>query len=431
MKTSVEREGPTKLRLVIEVDPDELAPLFDQTMKRLAREMTIPGFRKGKAPRALIESRVGEDGIRQEVLRDAVPSLYEQAAAEESLKPVSLPEIEVTQFEKGSPLHFTATIEVRPELVLPKYKGIEVSRPKVSTTDEEVAQQLERLRERFATLEPVGRNATKSDNVTIDLRGYRHEEQVDAASAQDLVYEVGSNAFLPELDEELEGKRTGDILKFNAVLPERFGPPYGGEEVSFSVIVKEVQAKRLPPLDDDFAKTASEFDTLDELKSEIRSRIEAINQVQAESEVRTKVLEDLIDRTDVPVPESLVERELERRVNRLARDLERMGTSLNDYMASTNTSAPELVASQREVAEKSVAAELILEAVAGAERLEVTPHEIDDELGRLAEIVDRTPEKLREELEQSGAIESLAGDILRRKALDLLVNQALVTDESA
>lgn len=431
MKTNVEREGPTKLRLVIEVEPDELEPLYDQTMKRLAQEVTVPGFRKGKAPRSLIETRVGEDTLRQEVLRDAVPNLYERAASAESVRAVSFPEIEVTQFAKGKPLHFTATIEVRPQLKLPEYKGIEVSRPSVTVTGEEVDEQLQRLRERFGTLEPVARNAIQSDNVTIDLRAYRHEEQIEAASAQDLLYEVGSNTIVSELDKELEGKRTGDILKFNATLPERFGPPYGGQEVSFSVIVKEVQAKRLLPLDDDFAKTASEFDTLEELSTEIRDRLESVRKVQAESEVRTRVLEDLIDRSDVPLPEAMVDREVERLIGRLARDLERMGTNVGEYLAATNTAGPDLVASQREVAEKNVAALLILEALGEAEGLEVSEEEIATEIEQLAAMVNRPPEKLRAELDESGAVETLAGDILRRKALDYLVEHAKVTDETA
>lgn len=429
METKVEREGPTKLRLEIEVDPEELAPHYDKTLKRLAREVNIPGFRKGKAPRAILESRLGEDAVREEVLKDALPALYSSAAAEESLRPVSLPEIEVTEFAKGKPLHFTATVEVRPELKLPEYKGIEVSRPQATANDEEVNEQLELLRERFGTLEPVGRNAAQGDYVTINLSAYRHEQQIEAASAQDLGYEVGSGLFVPELDAELEGKRTGEMFKFNAKLPERFGPQHGGEEVTFTGLVKEVQAKRLPALDDDFAKTASEFDTLGELRADISKRIDEIKASQADSEVRSRVLEDLIDRADVPVPEAMVERELERRLGRLLRDLERLGSTFEDYLERTNTTREELVASQREVASKSVAAALILEAVAEAEGVVVTPREIDEEIARMAELTDRTHEELRDEFDKSGATEGLAGDILRRKALDFLVENAKISDE--
>lgn len=418
------------LRLSIEVEPEELVPLYNQTMKRLAREVSVPGFRKGKAPTALLESRLGEDAIKDELLRDSLPSLYSKAAADESLKPVSLPEIEVTQFEKGKPLHFTAVIQVRPELKLPEYKGIEVTRPASAATEDEISEQLERLRDRFGTLEPVGRNAGPGDYVTINLTASKHDQQIEAASANDLAYEVGSGQFVPELDKELEGKRTGEFFKFNATLPERFGPPHGGEEVTFSGLVKDVQAKRLPSLDDEFAKTASEFETLDELKADMTTRIEAIKAGQAEAEVRTKLVEDLLDRSDVPLPEAMVERETERRLARLLRDLERIGSNLDDYLSATGSTRDALVASQREVAEKTVAAELILEAVAQAEKIEVSPEELDEELARLAELTDRDPDQLREEFDESGVTTGLAGDILRRKVLDFLMQEAKISDES-
>lgn len=430
MKTTVERESPTKLRLEIEVAPEELDPLYEATMKRLAGEINVPGFRKGKAPRALIESRVGEDAIRQEVLRDALPALYARAAGEESLRPVANPEIEVTDYEKGEPLRFTAVVEVRPRLSLPEYRGIEVAWPEAAPTEADVAEQLERLRERFGTLEPVARNAEEGDFVTIDLKTYRHDQQVDDASAQDLLYEIGSGSFVPELDTETVGKRTGDIYKFNAVLPDRFGSPHGGEEVTFSVLVKDVQTKRLPALDDEFAKTASEFDTLEELSTEIRSRLEIFKKAEADAEVRNKVIEDLIDRTDVPLPETMINRELERRILRLARDLERAGSTLDQYLAATSTSSEALVDSQKEAASKTVAAELVLEAVAEAEGLDVTEEDLDAEIERIAGLVDRASDKMREELEASGAILSLTGDILRRKALDYLVSQAKVDEGS-
>jgi trigger factor len=428
MKTTVERESPTKLRLLIEVEPDELAPLYESTLQRMGREVKIPGFRKGKVPRTVLEARVGKEAIRGEVLRDALPTLYARAADEETIRPVTLPEIEVTDYEEGEPLKFTATVEVRPEVKLPEYTGIEVSRPDTAVTDEDVNRQLDQLRERFGTLEPVARNAAKGDYVTIDLQSYRHDVRIEEGSAQDLVYEVGSGSFVPEMDAELEGKRAGDILKFNAVLPERFGP-YGGQEVTFTLIVKEVQAKRLPKLDDEFAKTASEFDTLEELKESIRRQLEAVKSAQADSEVRVRVIEDLVERTDLPLPEAMVTAETEHRLAHFARDLERVGITLEQYVAQANTSNEELVRAYRNVAERAVAAELILEAVAKAEGITIEPEDIDKETARLAALTGRTLEQLREELDEAGTVDELAGDILRRKALDFLVEQAKIAGE--
>lgn len=423
MKTTVEQESPTRLRLLIEVQPDELAPLYERTMKRLAGEVNIPGFRKGKVPKSVLESRVGPDTLKEEFLRDALPALYVQAASAEEVRPITLPEIDVTSYEQGAPLSFTATVEVRPEVTLPEYKGIEVERPSNKPTDEEINEQLERLRDRFGTLEPVGRNAVKGDYVTIDLQAYQHDQKIDQASAQDLVYEVGSASIVPELDTELEGKRAGDILKFNVVLPERFGD-LAGKEVSFSVIVKDVQAKRLPALDDEFAKTASEFDTLDELKAEIVKRLETVKDLQAESEVRTRVLEDLVDRCDLPLPESIVQAEITSRVNRLGRELEQAGMTLDKYLEATKTNRDELLGVYREAAEKAAAADLILEAVANAEGIEVSEEEIEQEIQGLAEAMDVPVERLDKDLREADRVDVLAGDILRRKALDFLVEHA-------
>lgn len=429
MKTTVEREGPTKLTLKIEVGPDEIKPLYEQTLKRLAREVSVPGFRKGKVPTAILESRLGPDEIKQEVLRDAVPTLFTQAARAEDVRPITLPEIEVTEFERSGPLHFTATIEVRPQITLPEYRGIEVTRPGAEPTDEEIDAQLDRLRDSYASLETVSRNATKEDYVSIDLNAYQHDVQIEEATAKDLLYEVGSGSFVPQLDAELEGKRAGDIFKFNAVLPERF-EGYGGQEVSFSVIVKEVQAKRLPALDDEFAKTASEFDTLDQLREEIRSRVRVMKEAQAEAELRGSVLEDLIDRCDVPLPEAMVAAETRTRLNRLGRDLERAQLSLEQYLSATETTEEQLLDSYRKAVERAVAAQLVLEAVASAEGISVSEEEISEEIQRLARQLNMPEEKFRKELEESDRVGILADDILRRKTLDFLVEQAKVTEGS-
>lgn len=431
MKTTVERESPTKLRLLIEVEPGEIAPLYDRTLRRLAQEVKVPGFRKGKVPRPILETRLGKDAVREEVLRDALPALFAEAAGSESLRPLTLPQIQVESFEEGQPLTFTATIEVRPEITLPEYVGIEVEGTPVEATEEELKDQLERLRERFATLEVVARNAARGDHVLVDVTAYQHADKIEAASARDLLYEVGSGTIVPELDEELEGKRTGDILKVNAVLPERYGPPHGGQEVSFSVIVKEVHAKRLPPLDDDFARTASEFDTMEELEAELRKRIEAFKSIQAQVELREKVLEDLLERTDVPVPESMLDREMQARIGTLLRDLEGHNMTLADYLKMGDMGEEQLVKAYRSAAERAVAAELLLEAIARAEELEVTREEIDEEIVRAAERMKRPADEVRRELEESGRVDVLAGDILRRKALSYLVEHARVLGQAS
>ena len=427
MKTQIEREGPTTLKLIVEVEPGELAPLYEQTLKRLGREVNISGFRKGKVPRPVLETKLGKEAINEEVLKDALPALYARAAAEEQLKAITLPDIEVKKFEEGAPLEFTATVEVRPEVALPQYKGIEVERPSGEPTQEELDEQLELLRGRFGTLEPVMRPANEHDFVTIDLNAYRHDEKIEEATAQDLVYEVGSGMVAPQLDDELKEKRAGDIFKFNAKLPEGAGK-FGGEEISFTVIVKEVQAKRLPELNDEFAKTASEFETLDELKEEIRKRVEAAKLVEADVELRNRILEDLIDRSDIAVPESMINHEVQHRLSHLLNDLKGAGVTVERYLQSQNATEEQLVAAYRKSAERSIAAELILEAVAETEGIKVGDEEINNEIEKLAERVNEDPKVIRKQLEDGGRVAQLAGDILSRKALNFLVEQAEVKE---
>lgn len=426
MKTTVERESPTRLRLAVEVETEEVSDLYRETLGRLAREVRIPGFRKGKVPRPVLESRIGKDAIREELVRDALPGLLSRAIAGERLRPVATSGVEVLSFEEGGSLTFAATVEVVPEIRLPDYRGVEVEVEPSAATDEEVGEQVERLRDRFSTLEPVPRPATGGDHVLLNIDCYRHAEQIEAASAKDLLYEVGSKGLVPELDAELEGKRAGDIFKFNAVLPERFGEPHGGQEVSFQVLVKEVNAKRPPELDDEFARTASEFDTLGELRAELARRIEAFKGLQQESQVRNQIVEDLLDRTDIAVPEALLDREMRARLGALLSDLQRHGVTLEQYLEQAGISEDELVEAHRRGAERAIAAELLLEAVAQAEGMEVAPDELREEIGRIAGSLKRPEGDVARDLAESGRVERLAGDILRRKALDYLVQNARV-----
>jgi trigger factor len=342
---------------------------------------------------------------------------------------VATPDIEVTDFE-GNTLTFTATVEVRPEIHLPNYKEMEIERPSAKATREEIDDRLDVLRKRFATLEPVARNAEAGDHLLIDVKTSIHDEKVDEASANDFMYELGSGTLAPELDEELTGKRAGDILKFNTTLPERLSKDYGGREVTMTVIVKEVNAKRLPEIDDDFAKTASEFDTMEELEGEIRARIEEYKGVQADREIRNRLLDELIDLAAVPVPESLVQAEADARMDTLLREVRQHGMSLPDYLDVLKMSELELRVAQRGAAERSIGADFLLDEIAKAEGMNVTRAELDAEVEQLSKRAGKTPDELRRDIVQAGRVEALAGDILRRKVLDYLVEQANITDEA-
>jgi trigger factor len=424
VRSTLEPVEPTKVRINVVVEPDELRPAIDRTARKLSREVRVPGFRKGKVPRQVIEARIGRDALLAEAIeQEAVPEFYAKAIEELGVQPLSRAQVEPPDYTDGEPLSFSATFEVKPELDLPPYKGVEVEAPDLEVTDEHVDDQLERLRERHAQLEVIGRPLAKGDFAQIDLRATHHTEEIAQLTRTDFLYEVGSGTAVPELDTELEGKRKGDILKFNATIPEEVGEGLGGREVTFSVLVKEAKAKVLPELDDDFAQEASEFDTLDELSDDLRDRLERAADAQRASELETRVLQAYLDQVEVPLPESLVHDELHYRASRFAQQLGQMGANLEQYLEAIGQTADDVEADLRAQSERAVKAQLVLEAVAKAEGLEAADEEVDAELRRQAQQVGRSPEEVRKAL-GDGRVGVIAGDILRSKALAFMVEHA-------
>lgn len=424
MRSTVEPVEPTKVKINVVVDPDELGPAIERTARRLGREVKVPGFRKGKVPRQVLEARIGREALIAEAIEhEAVPEFYAKAVEEHGVEPLSRAKVAPPDYQDGEPLEFSATVEVRPEIDLPAYRGIEIERPALEVTDEHVDTQLDQLRERFAQLEVIGRPLAKGDYAQIDLRATRHSEEIPELTRTDFLYEVGSGTVVPELDSQLEGSRKGDILKFNATLPESAGEQLSGQEVTFTVLVKEAKAKVLPKLDDDFAQEASEFDTLEELRSHLRERLDEGAEAQTRSEVETRVLGKYLDEIDVPLPESMVNDELQYRASRFVRQLNLMGISLDQYLPGADTTQEQLEADLRAQAERAVKAQLVLEAVAAAEGMEASDEEVEVGIQRQAQRLGREPEDVRKALGQ-GRAGVIRGDILRSKALAFLVEHA-------
>jgi trigger factor len=425
MQTTVEETDKHKVKLTIEVPPDEFGKDLDRAYRKVAGQVKIPGFRKGKVPRQVIDAQIGRDAVLGEFLEDSVPTYYRDAMRENDLAPIAQPDIDLQQVEEGKPFVFTATVEVRPRLRFEDadYKGIELDRPTSEVTDQDVDAMVDSLRERFAELEPVARPAHANDYVVMDIRASVHGQVVADATRQDYLYEVGSGEFGPKLDAELEGKRAGEILKVNDVLPERFGDD-AGREVSLQVLVKDVRAKKLPAADDEFAKTASEFDTLHELRAELAEQIAQSKDRAADGIIRDAALGALIERTRVDLPESLVDEETGHRVSHARERAERAGTTLDQLLASQGFDELRFRADARQHAERAIIADLVLEAVARAEDIQVTPEELAREISGLAAALGREPKEVAKTLESSGQIASLAGDIIRSKALDILVEHA-------
>jgi trigger factor len=428
MHATLEETDRHVVRLDIEVPPEEVARDVDAAYRKVGSKVKVPGFRKGKVPKQIIDARMGREAVMEQFVREFVPRYYARAVREHELAPISDPEITVDtdDMKDGEPLRFSVTIEVRPRLTLTpeQYRGIQIESPSAEPRELEIDEFVDRLRERFAELEVVSRPAAKGDYALADVRATVHDREIPEATRIGFLSEIGTEELVPELDRELEGKRKGDILKFNAVLPESFGPELGGTEVTFQVLVKEVKSKRLPPADDDFARTASEFDTMNELREDVRAKLRTLKEREAAAASRDLVLQRLIDDSDVDLPDRLVDEETEARVRRARQRAEHAGTTIEDVLVQQGWDELRFRSDARAHAIRALKADLVLEAVARQEGLNVTKEDLDREVKDLAEASGRDPKEVRRIIDRSGQAASLAGDIIRSKALDLLVEAA-------
>jgi trigger factor len=425
MQTTLEHTDKHTVKLTVEVPPDEFGKDLDRAYRKIAQQVRIPGFRKGKVPKQIIDAQFGREAVLGEFLEDSVPTYYRDALREHDLAPIADPDIELGDVEEGRPLVFTAVVEVRPRLSLDEsdYKGISVERPRIEISDEDVDGFLDSLRERFAELETVGRPARSGDYAVIDVRATVHDQEVPEGTKPDYLYAIGSGELGQKLDAELEGKRAGDILAFNDTL----GPGAGeraGQEVAFRVLVKEVKGKKLPAADDEFAKVASEFDTLDELRENIREQLARSRERAADADVRDRVLEELIASVDVELPDTLVDEEVEHRVAHAGERAQQAGMTLRQLLEAQGMDEARFRSEARDHAIRAIKADLVLEAVARREDLQVSEEELGREIASLAGALGRDPKELAKNLTRSGQVVSLAGDIIRSKALDLLVEHA-------
>ena len=431
MQTTVENTDKHTVKLTIEVPVDEFTKDLDRAYRSIANQVKVPGFRKGKVPKKIIDAQIGRDVVREEFLSSSVPAYFRDAVREEDLAPISDPDIQMEQVEDDKPLIFTATVEVRPRLQLSQddYEGLKVQRPPSQVTEEEIDEWVDRLRERFAELEPADRPVRLEDFVTIDVRTTLHGEDVPEASRSDYLYFVSSGEFGSKLDEELVGSRPGDILKVNDTLPDRFGE-LGGTDVSIQILVKDVKARKLPEAEDGFAKTASEFDTLTELRDDLRERLAEMKEREAEGTIRDRALQAMIDTVSVDLPESLVVEETDHRISHARERAERAGLTLEQVLDSQGWDESRLREDSRDHAIRAIKSDLVLEGIARAEKLEVTADEIGTQISELAQAYGREPKELAKALDRSGQVVTLAGDIIRGKALDLLVERADIEPES-
>jgi trigger factor len=423
MRSSVEPLEGNKVKVSVEVDEAEFDKAIDAAFRKIARQTRIPGFRPGKAPRRILEARLGTDVAREEALRDALPDYYIQALTEQDVDAIAPPEFEITSGQEAGPVQFEAVVEVRPQVSVAGYQGLRVTVPSPEVTDDEVTGQLDRLREQFGELQTVSRPARDGDHVLIDLSGYRHSTQIEGLTADDFLYELGSGSVVPELDDELRGTKAGDILKFTAAVPGQ------DDDVGFQVLVKEVKEKLLPDVTDEWASDASEFDTVDALRDDIRTRVGAVKKMQAQLSVRSQAVDALVELVSEEIPEPLINEEMQRRLHELSHRLAAQGADLAQYLQATGQSAEEFQANLQEAALTAVKADLALRGVADAEDLDASDEEVDAEIERIAQATDQKPAAVRKQLDRNDQLPAVRSDIRKGKALTWLTEHVEIADE--
>lgn len=429
LTTSVEPLEGNKVRLHVAIPAADFERAIDAAFRKLAHEVKIPGFRPGKAPRRLLESRFGTEVARDQALRDALPEYYAEAVVVEDVDVIAAPEIEITAGEDEGDVEFDAVVEVRPVVEVEGHDKLRVEVDLPEITDDVIGEQVDQLRERFADLEDSDQPLTDGDYAEIDITGSVAGEDVEGLSATDYLYNVGSGLVTDKLDEELHGKKPGDILLFDDELPERFGEQ-AGESVSFRVLVKETKKKVLPELTDEWVAEVSEFDTVDALRDDMRTRLDLYGKVQAQVQVREKVFDEAAGLVSIEIPDSLVNQEMERRLHDMAHRLEEQmkGLTIPQYLAMTGQDQQEFVDTLRESAKMAVRADLALRAVIAQEQIEASDDELTAEIERIAERFDEKPAQVRKDLERRGVLEAVRSDIARSKALQFLVDHAEVVD---
>ena len=425
MRTVVEPLEGNKVKLSIEVEDTEFNKALEQAARKLSREVRMPGFRPGKVPRRVLEAKLGTGVLRQEALRESLPDFYATALRESDVDAIAPPEIDITAGEEEGSVTFDAVVEVRPTVAIPGYAGLQITLPRPVASDEEIQRQIDRLRNTDAVLSEVERPAIDGDNVTINLKttrgGANGGEVVDGLSADDFLYEVGSEAVVPELDAQLRGAKVGDMLKFTSSLPN-------GEEMQFQVLVKDVKEKVLPEVTDEWASGASEFETVAELEADLRTRIESIKRMELALGLRDQALAALVELVAEDPPESMVAAELERQLRELAHRLEHQGANLEQYLTAVGKQPQELVDELRPASADAVKADLALRALADAEAIEVDEDEIEAEIERIAESVGRSAAQVRRNLVSADQLPAVRSDVRKAKALAWLVEHVAIVD---
>ena len=426
MPSTVEQLSPSRVKITVEVPFAELKPALDKAYRDIAGQVNIPGFRAGKVPPMVIDQRFGRGVVLQEAINSSLPELYGKAVTENNLNPLGEPEVEVTKLEDNELVEFTAEVDVRPEFEVPDFESItvEVEQPEVG--DEQLETQLQTLRERFATQVDVDRPAAEGDVVTLDLVGSKNGEELAEATAEGLTYTLGSGGMLDGLDEAVTGKSAGEEVTFTS---ELVGGPLRGEQADIKVTVQKVQQQELPEIDDEFAQLVSEFDSVEEMKADLSENLVRMSRLEQAANARDKVLEAVIEKVEMDLPEKLIEAEVQARHEQINGQLAQAGLTLDQYLedGETEQTAEEFWAEVDTRSRDALKAQLVLDKIADDREVGVDQNDLTQHIIRKAQQSGTSPEQEAQHMMEHNHMAEWMTEIRRGKALALMVEAAKVT----
>lgn len=425
MKSTVEQLSPTRVRINVEVPFAELEPDFQRAYKELASQVRLPGFRPGKAPARLLEARVGREAMLDQVVNEALPARYGQAVAESEVHPLGQPDIEVTKKEYGQELAFTAEVDVRPKLSLPDLKALTISVDPIEVSDEDVDAELQSLRARFGTLTGVDRPVAVGDFVSIDLSASIDGEEVEGAAAEGLSHEVGSGRLIEGLDDALVGLSVDESKEFTAKLA---AGEHAGQDAQVTVTVRSVKERELPEPDDEFAQLASEFDTIEELRSNLREQVGRVKRAQQAEQIRDAAIDTLLEQVEVPLPDAIVQAQVDSALHGALHSLDHDDARLGQVLAEQGKSREEFETETRTAAETEVKKQLLLDALADELQVQVGQDDLTERLVATSRQYGVEPQQLLAYLQENNQLPAMFADVRRGLAVAEVVQAATVTD---
>src|SRR6056297_3136168 len=411
-----------KVELEVEIEAKRVNEALEQAYKKVVKDIDISGFRKGKVPRKVLEARYGKEILHKDALDILIPQAYTEAVEETEIDPIDQPDIKDFDIEEDSPLTFTAEVEVKPEVKLGEYKDLGIEKEDSEVKDEEIEEEIERVRNQHGQLVGSDKEVVEDgDFVIIDFEGKKDGEKFPGGSAEEYSLEIGSNTFIPGFEKQLIGAKVGEELELNITFPEDYNAEdLAGQEVIFDVEIKEIKEKKLPGLDDDFAKEVSDFDTFEEYKSSITENLQNSKKDRVEREYENKLIEKVSDNVQVNIPDKMVENELDKMYQNFAQSISKQGMDIEEYLKYVGTDKEGWREQNREAAENRTRSNLVLEAIAEKEGIEVSEEEIEEQIKEIAENNEQDPEQIKTFLQMQGQLNELRNGLKMEKTIDYL-----------